>query len=169
LLMVASLPKTRGNSEEDRAALASSATALREIREELAAAVDADAAAYDRVVAAYKLPKGTADERLARTAAIQTAMRQATDVPLGVMRLSARALGLAEIVAAHGLRAARSDTGVAIALLMAGTAGANLNVDANVTAITDPAYREPADAEASALMKAVGAAAERAEAGLRDA
>jgi formiminotetrahydrofolate cyclodeaminase len=169
LLMVASLPKTRSNSEEDRAALASAAIALRAIGEELAAAVDADAAAYDQVVAAYRLPKGTADEQLARKAAIQMAMRDATDVPLGVMRLSAQALGQAEIVAAHGLRAARSDAGVAIALLTAGTAGANLNVDANVTAIADPAYRDQAVAEAAASMKTVSEAGERAEIRLRDA
>jgi formiminotetrahydrofolate cyclodeaminase len=169
LLMVASLPKTRSNSEEDRAALGSAATALRALGEELGAAVDADAAAYDQVVAAYKLPKGTPDEQLARKAAIQAAMRHATDVPLGVMRLSARALGQAEVVAAHGLRSAKSDAGVAIALLTAGTAGANLNVAANVTAITDPAYRDDAGGEAAALMKTVGEAAERAEAGLRDA
>src|SRR5262245_60705535 len=86
LLMVASLPKTRPGSAADRAALAAAADALAGIREWLTAAIDEDTAAYDGVVAAYKLPKGTADEQGARKAAIQRALRAATDAPLHVMR-----------------------------------------------------------------------------------
>jgi formiminotetrahydrofolate cyclodeaminase len=167
LLMVASLPKTRTNSEEDRAALASAAAGLHGMREHLAAAVDADAAAYDHVVTAYKLPKGSAEEHVARTAAIQYALHAATDVPLGVMRESERALQAATIVAAHGNRSAASDVGVAIALLRTGAAGAKLNVEINLDAITDEAYREDARAEAGELMQSVGETAARAEAGLR--
>ncbi len=92
LMMVAGLPKTRTGSDEDRAALASAASALADIRQTLTGAIDADTAAYDRVVAAYKRPKASADEQAARAAAIQQALRGATDVPLGVLRLSAAAL-----------------------------------------------------------------------------
>src|SRR3954470_21485224 len=106
LLMVAGLPRTRTGSDEDRAALAKSAAALTGVRERLTAAVDADTAAYDQVVAAYKLPKASADEQAVRKAAIQQALRAATDVPLGVVQLSAVALGEAVAIAAHGHRAA---------------------------------------------------------------
>src|SRR5262249_15207958 len=92
LLMVANLPKTRTNSDEDRTRLAAAAAALAPLAEQLTDAIDADAAAYDAVVAAYKLPKSSPDEQQARTTAIQRALRAATDVPLGVMRLSAKAL-----------------------------------------------------------------------------
>ena len=78
LLMVAGLPRTRSGSEEDRAALASAAAALAGVRDRLTEAIDADAAAYDQVVAAYKLPKASSEEQLARKAAIQRALRAAT-------------------------------------------------------------------------------------------
>src|ERR1700733_10439920 len=66
LMMVAGLPKTRHGSDEDREALVSAAAALGAIRQELIVAVDADSAAYDQVVAAYKQPKGSEDEKQAR-------------------------------------------------------------------------------------------------------
>jgi formiminotetrahydrofolate cyclodeaminase len=168
LMMVAGLPKTRSGSDEDRQALASAAAALGAIRQELVEAVDADSAAYDQVVAAYKRPKASDEEQRARKAAIQIALHAATDVPLLVMRLSALALGQTEIVAAHGNRSASSDIGVAIALLMAGTAGAMLNVDVNLDTIVDAAYRDAVRLESRTLMQAVGDAAERAESRLQD-
>src|SRR5262249_52452937 len=133
------------------------------IRERLAAAIDDDTAAYDGVVAAYRLPKASADEQSARKAAIQGALRTATDVPLGVMKESARALEQAAIVAAHGYKSASSDIGVAVALLTAGATGANLNVDVNLASIGNEAYRGTVRAEARDLMDQVGAMARRAE------
>ena len=73
-----------------------------------------------------------AEEQTARKAAIQRALHGATDVPLGVMRVSATALGQAAVIAAHGHRAAASDVGVAIALLNAALHGARLNVEINL-------------------------------------
>src|SRR5438045_157887 len=82
LQMVAALPKTRANRDEDRAALAAAAATLTGVRSQLTEAVDADSGAYDRVVAAYKLPKSTDHEKAARKSAVQRALRAATDVPL---------------------------------------------------------------------------------------
>ena len=70
LLMVAALPKTRTGSENDRSALASATKALIGIRQQLTDAVDADAAAYDQVVTAYRLPKTPPGAQDARKAAI---------------------------------------------------------------------------------------------------
>jgi formiminotetrahydrofolate cyclodeaminase len=140
LVMVAGLPKTRTGSDEEHTALASSVRALTGLGRQLADAIDGDAAAYERVVAAYKLPKASDQEQQARKAAIQGALRAATDVPLGVMRLSADALEEAKTIAAHGHRSAASDVGVALALLRAGLHGARLNVEINLTGNTDDAY-----------------------------
>src|SRR3954447_17030239 len=137
LMMVASLPKTKSGSEHDRAALTSAAGVLADLRKRLTAAIDADSAAYDQVVAAYKLPKVSPDEQTARKAGIQAALHRATDVPLSVLRMSAAALEHAITVATYGHRAAASDVGVAIALLRAGAAGARLNVEINVGSIAD--------------------------------
>jgi methenyltetrahydrofolate cyclohydrolase len=140
LTMVTALPKTRAGTDDDRAALASAASALAGIRQQLTEAIDADAAAYDQVVGAYKRPKGSTEEQAARKVAIQQALRAATDVPLGVVRLSAAALEQAKIVAAHGHRAAASDAGVAVALLRAGLRGARLNIEVNVGSVSDATY-----------------------------
>src|SRR5258707_704627 len=80
LMMVAGLQKTRTQSDDDRAALGAAAAALDGIRRRLTDAIDADTAAYDAVVGAYKLPKATPDEQAARSAAIQRALQAATDV-----------------------------------------------------------------------------------------
>jgi formiminotetrahydrofolate cyclodeaminase len=164
LMMVAALPKTRSGSDVDRAALVAAAAALAGIRQSLTDAIDEDAAAYDRVVGAYKLPKASAGEQAARRDAIQRALQAATDVPIGVMKASTRALDQAAVVAAHGYRSAASDVGVAIALLVAGATGAMLNVDANLEALGDGAFRTRVGAEARDLQDTIGAVSGRAQA-----
>ena len=164
LMMVAGLPKTRTGSDDDRAALTPAAGVLADIRRRLTDAVDADTAAYDQVVAAYTLPKGSADEQSARKAAIQRALRAATDVPLGVVRLSAAALNEAITVATHGHRGAASDVGVAVALLRAGTRGARLNVEINIGGMSDTGYADAVAAETARWSDAAAGAADQADA-----
>jgi glutamate formiminotransferase/formiminotetrahydrofolate cyclodeaminase len=151
LLMVTALPKTRSGSDDDRRVLDACASALAGLQRQLADAVDADTAAYNGVVAAYRMPKGSEAEQSARKAAIRDAMRGATEVPLNVMRLSAAALAQAPSVAAHGHKPAASDAGVGIGLLRAGLRGAGLNVDINLDAIGDADYVARVRAEARKL------------------
>jgi methenyltetrahydrofolate cyclohydrolase len=167
LMMVAGLPKTRSGSDEDRAALTAAGGALGGIRTSLTSAIDADTAAYDQVVAAYKLPKASAEEQTARKAAIQQALRAATGVPLDVVRLSAAALTEAAAVAAHGHRAAASDVGVAIALLRAGAHGAAVNVEINIGSVSDAGYAAEVAAELKRWSEAAGGSADAAAALLR--
>jgi formiminotetrahydrofolate cyclodeaminase len=167
LMMVTGLPKTRTGTDDDRAALAPAASALGRIRQELTEAIDADTAAYDQVVAAYKRPKGSTEEQAARKDAIQRALRAATDVPLGVVRLSAAALEQAKTVAAHGHRAAASDAGVAVALLRAGLRGARLNIEANVGSLSDAAYVDAVRAETVQVSDQAERVADEADALLR--
>jgi formiminotetrahydrofolate cyclodeaminase len=160
LMMVAGLPKTRTNAPEERAALHDAAQTIGRLREKLTAAIDTDTEAYDRVVAAYRLPKSSAEEQAARQHAIQAALRAATDVPLDVARWSAQTLEQATIVAQHGHRAAGSDVGVAVALLVAGGRGARMNVETNLGGVKDAAYAEAVRSETRELV----AIAERAAA-----
>ena len=164
LVMVSGLSKTRAGSDDDRAALGGAAAALTGIQQQLTEAVDLDTTAYDGVVAAYKLPKGSAAEQDARKTAIQRALRGATDVPLGVMRLSSAALDQARTVAAHGHRGAASDVGVAVALIGAGFRGARLNVEINLGGLTNAAYVEAVRVEVARLAEGAAAAMKEAEA-----
>lgn len=167
LQMVAALPKTRANTDGDRAALAAASAALTAAREQLMEAVDADSGAYDQVVAAYKLPKGTDVEKATRKSAVQRALRAATDVPLGVARLSADALKAARAVAEHGHRGAASDVGVAVALLRAGQRGAALNVAINLDGIDDAPYVSAVRSEVERLAADASAAADASELSIR--
>jgi formiminotetrahydrofolate cyclodeaminase len=142
LLMVAGMQKTRSGTPEETADLAEAAARLRPLRDRLTVLVDKDSDAYSMVVAAFKLPKGSDEEKTARKEAVQAAARQATDVPLETMRACRDTLRHAVIVARNGNRNATSDVGVAVELLLAGVKGAGLNVDINLAGLTDPQYVE---------------------------
>jgi formiminotetrahydrofolate cyclodeaminase len=139
LAMVAGLPK-KGATDEDRAVLGPAREALLALRDELAALVDRDTAAYDHVVAAYRLPKGTDEEKTARAAAIQRALKHAIDTPLAVMRACESAARHGEAVARHGNPSASSDVQVGLELLRAGLRGARFNVEINLGSMKDEAY-----------------------------
>ena len=113
---------------------------LERIEERLIDAIDADAVAYRYVITAQRQPQDTAAERGLRTAAIQLALRGATEVPLSIMRLCSSALYEATEIAARARRSTVGDIGVAMALLRAGAEGARLTIDANLGALTDTAY-----------------------------
>lgn len=140
LLMVAGLPKTRGNTDDERAVLEGVRTSLGPMRERLVALADADAEAFDEVMAAYKRPKATDEEKAARTAAIQQGLQHATAVPLDTMRVVAAVLAQATLVARLGNRSAVSDIGVGLGLLEAAAAGAGANVRINLDGLKDAAF-----------------------------
>lgn len=153
LAMVAGLPKPRAASPEEVERLRQAGEACSALASSLEAAIDADSDAYDAVVAAYKLAKGTDDEKRERSARIQAALTGATEVPLGVMRGCAAALGEAEAIAGLGNANAASDVGVARELLRAARRGAQLNVEINLDGLRDQDYVARVRDEAAALSR----------------
>ena len=151
LAMVARLPKPRVRDEEEAHRLTAAGTQAAAISDQLAALMDRDSDAYDLVVAACRLPKGSEEEARGRRARIQEALRSATEAPLEVMRACHEALLLAAIVAAHGNRNASSDVQVAVELLRAGLRGAKLNVDVNLASIADNEFAGSVRTEAERL------------------
>jgi formiminotetrahydrofolate cyclodeaminase len=162
LLMVAGMPKTRTGTPEETADLAAAAARLRPLRDRLMALIDSDSDAYAAVAAAFKLPKEADADKAARKAAIQAGTRQATEVPLDTMRACRDAVRHAVIVARCGNRNATSDVGVALALLMAGTRGAGLNVDINLGGLADQEFVERARWERQDLERSADEEAGRA-------
>jgi formiminotetrahydrofolate cyclodeaminase len=140
LAMVAGLSKPRTRTPEEDEQLAAARTRCTTISDRLTALMDRDSAAYDGVVAAFRLPKNSEDEKAARSAGIQEALRTATEAPLEVMRASLEAIQLAETVAAFGNTNAASDVQVGLELLGAGLRGAGMNVAINLTSLKDQAY-----------------------------
>ena len=153
LVMVAGLAKSKNNTDEEKAALASASTAIAPITARLTSLADADAASFDAVMAAYRLPKATDDERTARSAAIQSALRGATKIPLDTLRACAAALEHARAVADYGNRSAESDVGVAIGLLKAAAVGAAANVRANLAGLKDEGFKSATEAETARLLE----------------
>ena len=142
LMMVAGLARTRTNTDEGKAALIEARTALGPLRDRLAQLADADADAFDRVMAAYRLPKATDEEKALRKQAVQEALTVASTTPLEALRATSAVVSLARPVAAHGNRSAVSDVRVALELLEAAAAGAAANVEINIVSLDDEAFRK---------------------------
>jgi len=151
LVMAAGLPKSRTGAPEEATDLAEAAARLRPLRDSLVQLIDADSDAYRAVMAAMKLPKMADDEKLARTAALQSALKEATDVPLDVMRAGQQALAGAVIVARNAYRVAASDVATGIELLGSCVRSAALSIDGNLVAIKDRGYASRVSAEREQL------------------
>jgi formiminotetrahydrofolate cyclodeaminase len=157
LMMVTGLSKSKNNTDDEKAALAEARDVLIPIVSRLKQLADADAQSFDRVMAAYRLPKLSDEDKAARTKAIQSALQGATTVPLETLRTCADALKHARIVAEHGNRSAASDAGVAIGLLRAAANGAHANVQTNLEGIKDEAFKTTTGEEAARLSSAAAA------------
>lgn len=155
LVMVTGLAKSNTNSDDEKAALAAARQALQPLVATLTALADTDAAAFDEVMAAYRLAKASDDEKAARSAAIQRALQGATTAPLQTLRACAGAMAHAGAVAACGNRSAVSDVGVAIGLLEAAAAGAEANVRINLGSVRDLQFTSAAGDETGRLVSVV--------------
>jgi len=159
LIMVASMQKAGTTASVE---LAAAAARLRPLRDALTSLIDRDGDAYTSVIDALRLPKGSDAQAVVQRQAFESAMREATEAPLEVMRMCRLALADALIVAAQGRRSAASDVGVAIELLRAAARGASMNVDTNLPALNDTAYVDRVRTERRQLDVDSAADAERA-------
>lgn len=110
------------------------------LRGELVGLVDEDAAAFDRVMAAFRLPKDTDELKAARSRAIQAGYKAAVEPPLLVCRDALRVLELAARVTEQANPNAVSDAGVAALLAASALEGAALNVEINLGSIKDESF-----------------------------
>ncbi|MDQ3070934.1 MAG: cyclodeaminase/cyclohydrolase family protein [Acidobacteriota bacterium] len=160
LAMVASLPKTKTGDVKERETLDVSAASLNRLRATLTTLVDEDTRSYDLVTAAYKNPKGTDEEKAARTQSIQAGLRAATATPLETMRACDAVIREAACVAQNGNPSALSDVWVGVELAIAGLRGAERNVAINLPGLSDEAFKEEVASEAAALLTSAGEQAE---------
>jgi len=140
LAMVAGLPKSNATTAEDAERLRAAGERCTALARELESLVERDSDAYNTVLAAYKLPKATDEQKTARSAAVQAGFRAAIDAPVAVMRACAAAAEQGVIVATLGLPSAASDVQVGMELLNAALRGAKLNVETNLGSVRDAEY-----------------------------
>jgi formiminotetrahydrofolate cyclodeaminase len=110
-------------------------------RGDLVAFADRDAAAFDAVMAAYRMPKETEQDQAERLAALQAALEGAAEIPLMVARRAVYVMGLAEEATAIGNPNAASDGMSAAAGLHAAAVAALANVQINAFAFVDGSKR----------------------------
>ena len=127
------------------------------LRNAFARLVDEDSEAFNTVMNALNLPKETEEEKTKRSAAIQHATKNATEIPLRVMQLCEQALILTGSAAQKGNSNSISDAGVAALLLRAACFGANLNVQINLGSITDPGFVQETTSRAESIGRRVEA------------
>lgn len=107
------------------------------LKENLIRLIDEDTSAFNNVMAAYKMPKETDEDKQKRRNAIQDALKNATRVPLDVIEQCVKVLDLARIAAEKGNKNSVSDTGVAALMSWSGIKSAVLNVEINLSGIKD--------------------------------
>lgn len=123
-----------------------------QLQRELMVLVDEDTEAFNRIMEAFGLPKGTDEEKAARSAAIQTATLFATQVPLHTMQASFKVFELCRAMAEEGNPNSVSDAGVGVLAARAAVLGAGLNVKINASGLKDRAIADKLVAEANELI-----------------
>jgi glutamate formiminotransferase/formiminotetrahydrofolate cyclodeaminase len=113
------------------------AVKAQQLKDELLFLVDEDTAAFNKVMAAFGLPKDSAEEKAARSAAIRSANKYAAEVPLRVMETSFKAYQLLGEMAEKGNPASISDVGVGTLAVHACIEGAAMNVRINLAGLKD--------------------------------
>ena len=164
--MVGNLTTGKKGYEAVAPAQDANAVTAQGLREAFLSDIDADTAAFDALMAAFRLPKKTPEDAAAREAAVQAATLQATLIPLGVLERCVAAVACAE-VALTGNANARSDAGVAVLTARAAAEGAWYNVAINLRGLTDPQVKAALRQRADVAYEAVKTRAEALSAVVR--
>ncbi len=115
--------------------------------------VDEDTRAFNKVMEAYTLPKDSEAQKTLRNAAITAATKEATLIPLEVMKHCIDAMALTQQVASSGNSNSASDAGVSALMLSAACEGAALNVKINLASLSDGEFVGWKSDEVESLLK----------------
>jgi formiminotetrahydrofolate cyclodeaminase len=130
---------------------------LQAIRSRFLALAEEDERAFATYMAAFRLPRGTDEEKSARAAALQEGMRQAAAVPLRIMAACREVLDAAEEIARIGNPTAIGDCGAGAAFAVAAMRVSLLNVTANISGLVDAAEGQGYRAQLHDLLDGVDA------------
>jgi glutamate formiminotransferase/formiminotetrahydrofolate cyclodeaminase len=125
---------------------------LDKLHEELTNLIDEDANAFNGVMAAFKLPKGTEEEKIARANKIQEEYKVAASVPMKTVRACKKVLDILLELGTKGNTSTASDMAVAALNALIGLRSAAMNVEINLPSIKDEKFRNNAKSELTELM-----------------
>jgi formiminotetrahydrofolate cyclodeaminase len=122
------------------------------LRIRLTSMVAEDVAAFDGLMAAYRLPKSSEDEKSRRAAAIQSSLRAATETPLACARACAEVVALSKRAGEKGYAGVISDAGVGVLAANTALRSAALNIYINAPSLKDRVFADAATAELEQLL-----------------
>ena len=153
--MVANLTIGKKKYADCEAEMKEIAAKAASIAQELVLDVDRDSDAYDKVFAAFKLPKETDAEKAARSQAIQESTKYAAEVPMEVARRVYSLLDMIDAVVARGNQNAVTDGCVAMMCARCAIVGALFNVRINLTSLKDRDFASKLSQEADKMEEEV--------------
>ncbi|MBP3643902.1 MAG: glutamate formimidoyltransferase [Alistipes sp.] len=159
--MVANLSSHKAGWDERWEEFSDYAERGQELVSRLLALVDEDTEAFNRIMAVFAMPKTTAEEKAARSAALQSATLYATEVPLKTMKAAYECFEIVKAMAETGNPNSVSDAGVGALAARSAVLGAELNVKINAAGLKDSQRAERLISEANEIArKAVAQEAE---------
>ena len=156
--MVANLSSHKAGWDARRKEFSDWADKGQAVMNRLLTLVDEDTAAFDRIMAAIGMPKGSEEEKAARAAALEAATLYATEVPLKTMKAALEVFPIVKAMAQEGNPASVSDAGVGALAARSAVLGAQLNVRINAAGLADRQAAERLCSEAGQIAQAAIAA-----------
>jgi glutamate formiminotransferase / formiminotetrahydrofolate cyclodeaminase len=153
--MVANLSAHKKGWDERWQEFSNWAAMGQQYKNELLKLVDADTAAFNKIMEAFALPKATTEEKKKRTEAIQAATQYAIEIPFKVMETAAAAMPLVKAMATSGNPNSVSDAGVGALCIRSAVIGAFMNVRINAAGYNDKNYVAAMIAKGKAIENAV--------------
>ena len=153
--MVANLSSHKKGWDERWEEFSDWAAKGQQYKNELLKLVDADTAAFNKIMEAFALPKSTAEEKTKRTEAIQAATKYAIEIPFKVMETAAACMELVKAMATIGNPNSVSDAGVGALCIRSAVMGAFMNVRINAGGYNDKTYVADIVAKGKAIEDAV--------------
>jgi len=139
--MVANLSAGKRGWDDKLEYFSNWAVKAQKLKDDLLFLVDEDTKAFNKVMDAFGLPKGSDEEKKARTATIQLATKYAAKIPLKVMETASKTYGLLSEMANNGNPASVSDVGVGALATRACVRGAAMNVRINLGQLKDKKFK----------------------------
>lgn len=151
--MVANLSSHKRGWDEQWEFFSDWADRAQDIKKQLLALVDEDTRAFQAIMEAFGLPKGTTTEKAARSAAIEVATKRAIEAPMRTIELAMASFEPIQAMVEKGNPNSVTDAGVGALCARAAVHGAGMNVLVNTTGLKDRAYAEAADQKAAQWME----------------
>jgi glutamate formiminotransferase/formiminotetrahydrofolate cyclodeaminase len=149
--MVARLTVGKGKYKDVEPLMVSLTEQAEKLRAKLQQAVQEDALAFEKVMAAFRLPKDSEEQLQLRKEAVQIATLEAARIPLGTARMALEVMRLAEVACASGNLNAITDAASAVQLAAASLSGAAANVSINLNGLDDEQTKEEFNQQLASL------------------